>query len=890
MKTNYHLIFMCVIALLFSQSVIAGDQIPKDEFRPGIAVFKVEPELKADLLEGGSDVFGIAHIDEFLSQISMEKVERMFPDCLPPKPDGTDLSLIYTIYFPITVDVMDVCNDLKRLSGIVYADPWWLPRYSLEHNDPQRNNQYGLNLCDANDAHDISTGNSDAIVAIVDSGIDMEHSDLLPNMWVNLGEDANGDGQLDEDDENGQDDDRNGKTDDFWGWDFMDRDGYPHDSDRSGWRGHGTHCAGISSAKTNNRTGIASVGYNCTVLPIRTGSEGTVTYGYQGIEYAVRAGASVISCSWGSYQNAGFARDVINSAYENDVLVLCAAGNDNTDNLHYPSAYDNCVAVAATGSNDVKANFSNYGEYIDISAPGVNIRSTFLGNTYRDMSGTSMACPFAAGVAILIRATVPDADVDEVWELLIEGADDISGVNQNRYEGLLGSGRINAYNSLMMAQRPMPEIEEFEIIADGDGNGALDPGEEVEVVIAVNNNFGRITAEDVTITLTSSDPTIHIEGTGNVAIGDIEPGEGSNNEDSPFVVTVNDDAIDHTTYFDVIVIVQPRNITVTKRFELVIGHPDILIVDDDNGEEIEDWYFNTVEGMEQGWVRWSIAENDEVDPNDVADLMLDHKMVIWATGNDEEPLSEIDRWTISAAILDGASVLLIGNRIGNDEENHDMLEEFFGTAHVADSAARALMVTGLPSKPVDETMMTNFFINPEKRQSPSTMEAIDGADSLMVYLRRPGDDQGLAAVYRESDFGEGRTAYIGFTFETLSTTPTEPSIILNQIYQWMIGEWEEPNTVPTDGNLPYIFSMDPAFPNPFNSTLQLSYSLPMQADYSLAIYDASGRQAAMIDRGNAPAGQYKVEWNAVGIPSGVYFLQLESIGQKSLSQKITLIK
>ncbi len=889
MKTNYCLLLVGVFALLLSQPLFAGDPIPDDEYRPGIVVFKVAPDLKVDLPESGSDEFGAAHIDKFLSQIKMEKVERTFPHCLPPKPNGTDLSLIYTVYFPTTVDVIDVCSDLKRLSGVVYADPWWIPRYSLDHNDPHRNSQYGLNLCEANDAHDLSTGNSDAIVAIVDSGIDMDHSDLLPNIWVNLGEDANGDGELDEDDENDEDDDRNGKVDDFWGWDFLDRDGYPHDSDRSGWRGHGTHCAGIASAKTNNRIGVASVGYDCTILPVRTGSEGTVRYGYQGIEYAVRAGAHVISCSWGGYQSAGWARDVINNAYENDVLVLCASGNDNTDREHFPSAYENVVSVAATNSNDVKANFSNYGDHVDISAPGVQIRSTFLGNRYSYMSGTSMACPFAAGVAVLIRAAIPDADVDEVRELLLEGADDITDVNQNRYEGLLGSGRINAYNSLILGQRPMPAIGQLEIVADGNDNGRLDPGEDVEIVITVNNNLGRIPAEDVVMTISSDDPTIEIDMS-MVELGDIEPGEDADNEAEPFVLSIDEDAIDHTTFLNVFVTVQPGDISVSKKFELVIGHPDILIVDDDNGRDIEGWYFSTVEQMGQGWVRWSVEENPEVDPNDVADLLLEHRVVIWATGNDDEPLDEIDRWTISAALLDGASVLLIGNRIGNDDENHDMLEEFFGAEHEADSVASALMVSGLPFKPVNENVVTNFWFNPDRRQSPSIMEPINGADSLLVYLRRPGDERGLAGVYRESDFGEGGTVYLGFTFETLSTAPTEPSVMLNQIYNWMIGEWEEPDSAPGDNSVPYEFALNPAFPNPFNSTLQLNYSLPEQADYRLAIFDASGRLTALIDRGNAPAGQYKTQWDAAGIPSGIYFLQLESVGQKSLSQKITLIK
>lgn len=867
--------------LPLAQQSFAGDQLPEPLFRKGVVVFKVTPEIKIDLPVDGSLRFGHPEIDLFLDDIDADKVERTFPFCFPPEPGGTDLTRIFTVYFDESLPVDDVRRGLAKREVIEYADRWTIERYSLDHNDRYRDRQWGMNVTESNAAHDISTGDRSVAVAIVDSGMDMDHPDLVPNLWINPGEDLNRNGVIDDNERNGRDDDGNGRIDDFNGWDFVGNDNNPDDVDRSGYRGHGTHCAGIASAKTNNEIGVASIGYNCGILPVRTGSGGFVQYGYHGIEYATRTGAKVVSCSWGGYEANNWTRDVVNYAYEHDVLVIAAAGNDNTDRLHYPCGFVNVLAVAATGSNDRKANFSNYGDWIDVAAPGVNIYSTFLvgDGSYVYMGGTSMACPFAASLGILIRATYPRMDVDEAWRLLVEGADDID-------DDRMGSGRINAFQSLELGQEPAPIISELEIVSDDNDNGKMDPGETVELVVTISNAEDATIAEEVILTLTTDDPTINIEN-GEIVLENLEPGDHMANTDDPFVIEIDEDAVAHTTWFTVRAEANPGEIIVTRQFEVIIGHPAVLIVDDDGGSDLETWYFQSLENAGLGWIRWDVETAFAPD----AEVLTDYDMVIWYTGNTNPPLDELDRWQMFDGIDNGAKVLLIGNRIGNDPDNRDFMIDYFGAEHVADSVF-ALTALGLPGdRPLAENVQMLLFGNEDAGDptvSPSAMSPVNGADSLLVY-GDPDQVTGVAGVYLSDPDSEKKTVYFGFTFEGVGDRGTPRHEALRQLFAWFNREEEE--SAPLDPRMTLQeFSLEQAYPNPFNAMINLKFSLPAASFYELAILDMSGRMVSILSSGAVKSGGYDLTWNARGHPSGIYYARLTTPGQSSVFRKLVLLK
>ncbi|WP_372753597.1 fibronectin type III domain-containing protein [Labilibaculum sp.] len=310
------------------------------------------------------------------------------------------------------------------------------------------------------DAWTVETGNSSVIVAIEDGGIDFDHLDLAANMWVNPGEIAG----------NGIDDDNNGYIDDIYGYNFADDTGAIYVGD------HGTHVAGTVAAVSNNGIGVSGIAggsgnndgvklMSCNVFSASSGGFA------EAFTYAADNGAVISQNSWSysfpyQYDQAvldGIDYFIANAGGENAVMdggiVIFAAGNDSSQSRYYPAYYSSVLAVAATNKNDVLSYYSNYGTWVDISAPGGELEttnydptavlSTFPDDTYGVFQGTSMACPHVSGVAALVVSKYAgNITPTELWTKLTTNADPIDDLNNSRYEGKLGSGRLNAYAAL----------------------------------------------------------------------------------------------------------------------------------------------------------------------------------------------------------------------------------------------------------------------------------------------------------------------------------------------------------------------------------------------------------------------------------------------------------
>lgn len=256
----------------------------------------------------------------------------------------------------------------------------------------------------ANDAWEISWGDRKVVVAVVDTGMDLEHEDLIANKWTNSGEIAG----------NKVDDDNNGYVDDIHGWDFNANDGHPHDETGAANPGHGTHCAGIVGAACNNNVGTCGMSPVVSLMALRfLGSDGSgdLFASVKAIDYAAKNGAHVISASWGASVPRATAQpiiDAIKAAEEKGVIFVAAAGNDGKSNDNrdvYPANAQtpNMISVAASNSSDQKPAWSNFGRKVDIASPGEGILSTIPGD-YRELSGTSMATPLVAGVVALMKS------------------------------------------------------------------------------------------------------------------------------------------------------------------------------------------------------------------------------------------------------------------------------------------------------------------------------------------------------------------------------------------------------------------------------------------------------------------------------------------------------
>lgn len=384
-----------------------------------------------------------------------------------------------------------------KRSGVLLAEPEFIYFASRLPSDPGFSQQWGLHnmgqgggVSDADidgpAAWDIATDASAVTVAVIDSGIDRHHVDLAANMWVNPTETLNG-----------LDDDGNGYVDDLWGWDFYADDNDPDDENR-----HGTHCAGIIGASGNNGIGIAGTAWQARIVSLRflsAGGAGRGADAIEAIDYATERGFAITSNSWGGGGYSQLLLEVIEEAGVAGTLFIAAAGNAAQDIDRfptYPAAYqsDAIIAVASTDHRDELSSFSNFGiASVDIAAPGSAIYSTLPDNTYGTLSGTSMATPFVAGAAALLRALRPEMSAGEIKQALLDSSDRLDSL-----DGRVAYGRLNLAVLLNQNTGPLPQVERIRIVdspADpASSDGILSPGEDVELFLTIKN----IGAESIT--------------------------------------------------------------------------------------------------------------------------------------------------------------------------------------------------------------------------------------------------------------------------------------------------------------------------------------------------------------------------------------------------------
>ncbi|MDB5052285.1 MAG: serine protease [Bacilli bacterium] len=313
--------------------------------------------------------------------------------------------------------------DYFRKWHVVYVEPHYL--YATNDNSadnaPVPNDilyskyQWNLPIIETEVGWELGKGSKDVIVAIVDTGVDVNHPDLQGHLLT--------------------------------GYNVVNPDELPMDD-----VGHGTHVSGVISALVNNGEGVAGMTWYNPILPVKVldaSGQGNTYNVAQGIIWAADHGAKVINMSLGNYAEANFLHDAIKYAYNKDIVLIAAAGNDNTENPGYPAAYPEVFAVAAADSNKNKASFSNFGDYIAVAAPGVNIASTYPHNQYAALSGTSMASPHVTALAALIRSVNPKLKNIEVMDIMRKSAEDLGTPGKDKYYGY---GQIDVVHALQQAQ------------------------------------------------------------------------------------------------------------------------------------------------------------------------------------------------------------------------------------------------------------------------------------------------------------------------------------------------------------------------------------------------------------------------------------------------------
>lgn len=421
------------------------------------------------------------------------------------KIDEVGLNRIYEVKYKSSLPIENVIEELLQRPDVAYAEPSFV-YHSFSYNDPDfiAGKQSYLEQVKAPEAWTLQSNANGAVIAIIDSGSDLQHQDLADNIYVNS-----------KDPINGIDDDQDGYVDNYWGWDFVgttaskivedNNPDIPADS-----LDHGVHVSGLASAVSNNQTGICSIAGNAKLMLIKAGADNNssaIYKGYEGIIYAADHGAKIINCSWGGPGGGAYGQDVINYAVSKGCLVVVAAGNSKTNEPIFPAAYAGAFAVANVNSNDEKSTTSSYGYHVAIAAPGTGIYSTLNNNAFGYKSGTSMAAPLVSSAAALLLAKNPSLSGLQIGEILRLSADDIYSNGLNAlYQNQLGSGRLNVYNALKMSNSPSIRYQKIEI--NDSSNGALAAGDTVSYYFELKNLLAS--TSNMEVKLSSDNPNVKV--------------------------------------------------------------------------------------------------------------------------------------------------------------------------------------------------------------------------------------------------------------------------------------------------------------------------------------------------------------------------------------------
>ena len=372
-------------------------------------------------------------------------------------------------------------NHRYRLDGMRAAPP-------EDYNDPLLDSLSHLHVIRAYEGWDVTTGRADVRIGFVDTGLYFEHPDLQGQVWINPGEDLNGNGRADPSDFNGRDDDGNGYADDLRGYDFVDRPAYVEEGDyferdadpsedlrRGGGRGHGTIVAGALGAALDNGEGIAGVAPGARLVPLRafgadgTGEDDDVA---AAIVYAAETGLDVLNLSFGDVYYSPLMQEAIRYAVAQGTVVVASAGNLGGDDPHYPSDYPEVISVAWLNADGTGiAGRGTYGIGLDLGAPGSFIYTTTppplegasgdslpppdANPLYGRQSGSSLAAPLVAGAAALLRSLDATLTPEDVRAVLAASADDIGGAG---WDHRTGGGRLNVAAALRQALPARAEI------------------------------------------------------------------------------------------------------------------------------------------------------------------------------------------------------------------------------------------------------------------------------------------------------------------------------------------------------------------------------------------------------------------------------------------------
>jgi subtilisin family serine protease len=427
---------------------------------------------------------------------------------------------------------------------IAYAEPDYIVHHQstpVFPDDPSFDQQWHLHNTgqtggssdadiDAPEAWGVTTGSTSVVIAVIDSGMDLTHPDLTPNLWINP----------DEIPDNNLDDDNNGYIDDIHGWNFVTNTASPMDDN-----GHGTHTAGIVGASGNNAIGVSGVSPVVQLMPLKflsASGSGTNSDAIDAIHYATAKGVFLSSNSWGGSGFSQAMKDAIDAAHTAGIGFIAASGNSGINNDLYPDypasfTSPNLISVAATDHTDSLVWFSNFGaQSVHLAAGGHQILSTGLGGGTEIMSGTSMAAPQVSGAAALLKAANPSLSFAQIQAMLLATTDPLPSLTNKTRTG----GRLNAASALIPATGP--QITTLTPIIDdpspANADGIPSPGESINLLLPIQN-IGALATGTLEATLSLPSPIAGITLLQDTtSFGIVPAGTSASHSATPFSIEI----------------------------------------------------------------------------------------------------------------------------------------------------------------------------------------------------------------------------------------------------------------------------------------------------------------------------------------------------------------
>ena len=451
-RNKYILYIALVLVMIFALAFLSQVKKLQRQVTSSVRIIPAEPKSREGVAQNELDQNAATYrgrpelLVKFRAGVSADAISQItarFNDQVQDEIEA--VPGLTAIHDPDNADAAALANQYRALPEVEYAEPNYEISIDLagndanpvRANDPRFEQQWALSSISAPQAWARTKGSGEIVVAVLDSGVEYTHVDLVNNIWTRP---ANMKPYHDRD---------LGTIDDVHGYNAVANDGDPMDEN-----GHGTFCAGVIGADCGNHVGVCGVNWKTQVMPLKflnAGGFGYVADAVEAINYAIdrkRAGVNlrVINASWGLTEPSRALEDVTRKAYEAGILFVAASGSTSTNNdvsPRYPAGYSigNIISVAATDRSDALAQFSNYGaKGVHLAAPGKGILTSALGNDYEQRSGTSLAAPMVAGVAALALSARPNLSVDQLRSLLLRSVDKLPGLRGR----VMTAGRINA--------------------------------------------------------------------------------------------------------------------------------------------------------------------------------------------------------------------------------------------------------------------------------------------------------------------------------------------------------------------------------------------------------------------------------------------------------------